>query len=452
MKKAVILGGGESGYGSAMLALTRGFEVFLSDSGAISSAFNEKLTNARIPFEESGHTETIIFSADLVIKSPGIPDDLPLIRELKNRNIPVISEIEFAGRYLAPHTRTICITGSNGKTTTTTLIYEIMRLSGAKVELAGNIGRSLALQIAEKPATEQPDWYVVELSSFQLDGMFDFRADIALLLNITPDHLDRYDYDLEKYAASKFRIARNQRPQDCFIYSADDPVTARLMPFYSPSILSRRISFGLGSVGSEAHYDPKTDTLAYRNFSFRGNDLKIRGPHNKMNALAAAVACLNAGVDAEKIASGLKDFKGIEHRMELVGEVDGVLYINDSKATNVDAVQFALQAVDRPLVWIAGGTDKGNDYSILEPLVRKHVKALVCMGVDNSKLIRAFEGVVPIYDTHSLGEAIEACRKTAQPGDVVLLSPACASFDLFRNYEDRGEQFKKAVLELEWNQ
>lgn len=450
MALAVILGGGESGYGSAVLAASKGYEVLLSDSGKLREPYRSQLIEKEIPFEEGGHSLSKILEAEFVVKSPGIPETVPVVQAIREKGIPVISEIEFAGRYLAPHTRTVCITGSNGKTTTTTLIYEIMRAAGFRTELAGNIGRSLALQVAEVPRNEQPDWYVIELSSFQLDGMYEFRADIALLLNITPDHLDRYDHKMENYVASKFRIAQNLRAQDLFVYNGDDPETLDYLPRILSHLESVKVTFHTKDAkeGSGAWYDTVGGVLRYGDFSLPATELRIKGLHNIANALAAVVACRKAGVPDTVIMETLRTFGGVEHRLEPVAMIDGVEYINDSKATNVDSVWYALQAMTRPTVWIAGGTDKGNDYEVLMPLVREHVKALVCMGLDNAKLVRSFTGMVPVYDTHSLDDAIAVCRGVAEPGDTVLLSPACASFDLFRNYEDRGEKFKAVVKAL----
>lgn len=453
MALAVILGGGESGYGSAVLAAAKGYDVLLSDSGRLREPYRSRLTARGIPFEEGGHTSERILGAEFVVKSPGIPETAPVVRAVRERGIPVISEIEFAGRYLAPQTRTVCITGSNGKTTTTTLIHEIMRAAGFRAELAGNIGRSLALQVAETPAEEQPDWYVIELSSFQLDGMFDFRADIALLLNVTPDHLDRYDHRMENYVASKFRITQNLRPADLFVYNGEDPETLAFLPRVLPTLRAATTAFFVKNrpetVGANrTWYDPEAGEMHCGDWVFPAAEMRIKGLHNIANALAAVAACRRAGVPDAVIGETLRRFGGVEHRLEPVATIDGVEYINDSKATNVDSVWYALQAMTRPTVWIAGGTDKGNDYATLMPLVREHVKALVCLGVDNAKLVRSFTGVVPVYDTASLDEAIEACRAVAVAGDTVLLSPACASFDLFRNYEDRGRQFKEAVRKL----
>lgn len=455
MALAVILGGGESGYGSAVLARAKGYDVLLSDAGAVKEPYRSRLLAQGLAFEEGGHSVERILEAELVVKSPGIPETAPVVQAIRERGIPVISEIELAGRYLAPHTRTICITGSNGKTTTTTLIHEMMRRGGFRAELAGNIGRSLALQVAETEAAEQPDWYVIELSSFQLDGMYDFRADIALLLNITPDHLDRYDHRMENYVASKFRITRNLRPEDLFIYNGEDPETLAYLPEFAAGVEASRLAFyakdlpkGEGNGVHTAVYDAAVGLMRWGTFAFPAAEMRLRGLHNVANVLAAVAACRRAGVPDEAIERTLREFGGVEHRLEPVAVVDGVEYINDSKATNVDSVWYALQAMTRPTVWIAGGTDKGNDYAPLMPLVREHVKAVVCLGLDNAKLVRSFTGVVPVYDTASLASALAACREVAEPGDTVLLSPACASFDLFRNYEDRGAQFKQAVRNL----
>lgn len=450
MALVVILGGGESGYGSAVLAAVKGYEVLLSDSGQLKEPYRSQLIVKGISFEEGGHSLERILDAEFVVKSPGIPETAPVVKVIREKGIPVISEIEFAGRYLAPHTRTVCITGSNGKTTTTTLIHEIMLKAGFRAELAGNIGRSLALQVVDIPSAEQPDWYVIELSSFQLDGMYDFRADIALLLNITPDHLDRYDYRMENYVASKFRIVQNLRPEDLFVYNGEDPETVGYLPRVLPALAAEKKAFYVKSpkTADGAWYDTASGTLHCGDFTLPATEMRIKGLHNIANALAAIIACRKAGVPDGVIADTLRTFGGVEHRLELVATVDGVEYINDSKATNVDSVWYALQAMTRPTIWIAGGTDKGNDYEVLIPLVTEHVKALVCMGLDNAKLVRSFTGVVPVYDTASLDDALAACRAAAQPGDTVLLSPACASFDLFRNYEDRGDKFKEAVNAL----
>ena len=444
MKRIVVLGGGESGCGAAVLAKVKGFDVLLSDGGKIADKYKALLGQWEVPFEEGGHTAERIVDADEVIKSPGIPDKAEIVRAVRSAGIPVISEIEFAGRYT--DAKTICITGSNGKTTTTTLTYRILKDAGFNVGLAGNIGESFALSVA----TQKYDWYVIELSSFQLDGMYRFRADVGVLMNITPDHLDRYDYQLQNYVNSKFRILQNQREADTFIYCTDDPLTMsnlglhqlpmRILPFTAKKSTAQGGSFVGGAV---------TVNVGSVNMTVPAERLKLRGVHNMYNVMAASMAAITAGVPVESIVRTLESFGGVEHRLEPVREVDGIKYVNDSKATNVDSVWYALDSMTGPTVWIAGGTDKGNDYSVLYDLVKDKVKALVCMGVDNAKLIKAFEGRVPlVMDTHSLGEAMSAARDAAAPGDTVLLSPACASFDLFKNYEDRGRQFKEWVNKL----
>lgn len=442
MKKIVILGGGESGYGSALLAQKKGFDVFLSDGAMLKPDYKEKLIAAGIEFEEGQHTLSRILSADTIVKSPGIPERISIVQAAYAADIPVISEIEFATRYTK--SRKICITGSNGKTTTTTLIYEIMRRAGLNVAVAGNIGQSFALSIAL--AEKDYDWYVIELSSFQLDGVYDFHAQIALLLNITPDHLDRYDHQMERYVQSKLRIIRNQTAADFFIYNADDAESCKILP--KTKIEALPIPFSVrGAVGG-AWYDGTY--LHYGDRSIAASELQISGLHNIANVLAAIATTVRVGIPFESIAQTLREFSGVEHRLELVSNALGAKWINDSKATNVDSVWYALQSIKQPTVWIAGGTDKGNDYSSLRAIASEHCKALICMGVDNTKLINAFTGVVPVVvDTHSLNHAIAAAADIVEQGDVVILSPACASFDLFNNYEDRGRQFKAKVRELE---
>ena len=432
----VILGGGESGYGSAVLAKSKGFGTFLSDSGTLSEKYRNLLVAEGVEFEEGGHSEERVLAADLVVKSPGIPEKAPIIVKLREKGVRIVSEMEFARPFSKG--RTICITGSNGKTTTTTLTHRILAEAGLDVAVGGNIGESYALTVAKGDR----EWYVLELSSFQLDGCYDFRADVGVLMNITPDHLDRYNYKFQNYVDSKMRIIRNQRPEDHFIFSADDQTIATEVEKLHPSALLSpfgkcNISEGVACVrlgGKEVRIDL--------------DRLHIKGLHNAYNAMAATLAALAAGVDEESILRTLYSFEGVEHRLERVCEIDGVEWINDSKATNVDSVWYALESMRRPTVWIAGGTDKGNDYEPLMDFVGKKVKALVCMGVNNAKLLDNFKGKVPVYDTHSLDEAVEVCRQVAQSGDTVLLSPACASFDLFRNYEERGKLFKNKVLEL----
>ncbi len=427
MKKIVVLGGGVSGYGSAILAKKMGFDVFLSDRGKLAPRYCDLLDEWGVEYEEGGHSEARILAADEVIKSPGIPDSAPLVVALRERGIGVISEIEFAGRYLGA-ARTICITGSNGKTTTTSLIYKILSDAGCRVALGGNIGESFAYSVA----TREVDWYVLEISSFQLDGMFDFRADVAVLMNITPDHLDRYGYRFENYVASKMRIEQNQRPEDSFIYSADD---ASILP----SGGAQRLTFGRDDIDSQG-------IISANGIAIDSRLMQIKGLHNCYNAEAAALAAQAAGVATSQILESIYSFAPVEHRAEPAGEKAGVLYINDSKATNVDSVWYALESMTRPTVWIAGGTDKGNDYAPLMEFARAKVHTLVCMGLDNEMLEREFEGVIPtIISTSSLDDALTAARDSAKSGDVVLLSPACASFDLFKNYEHRGEMFKEWV-------
>ena len=445
-KNIVVLGGGISGYGSAILAKKQGFRVFLSDSGKIAPRYRAKLDEWQVPYEEGGHDVERILAADEVIKSPGIPDKVAIVQQIRAAGIPVISEMEFACRYMG-RAKTVCITGSNGKTTTTSLIYKIMQDAGLKVALGGNIGESFAYSVA----TGDYDWYVLELSSFQLDGMYRFRANVAVLMNITPDHLDRYDYKMQNYVDSKFRILQNQTPADRFIYCADDPVTAENLPRHAVEAV--RLPFSVRSaeapgacleggriVASDGHQRLAIDT----------SRLRVKGIHNTYNVMAASLAAMAAGVDVRGITASAESFTGVEHRLEPAGTVGGAAYINDSKATNVDSVWYALESMTRPVVWIAGGTDKGNDYAPLIDFARRKVKALVCMGLDNSKLVEAFTGVVPaVYSTASLDEAMARAASAAAPGDVVLLSPACASFDLFKNYEDRGEQFKAKVKEMQ---
>ena len=387
-----------------------------------------------------------ILAADEVVKSPGIPEKAAVVKALREQGTPIISEIEFAGRF-TDGARTICITGSNGKTTTTSLIYKILCDAGYNVALGGNIGESFAYSVA----TGDYDWYVLELSSFQLDGMYDFRADIAVLMNITPDHLDRYDYCFQNYIDSKMRIIRNQHGRNAFIYSADDPVIAEQLPKYDLNM--RQLPFAAKTVvasgdGDAFLYNDGTFTATYgrRSVAIDTAKMKIKGLHNAYDAMAASLAALAAGVDAKQVRRSVESFGGVEHRLEVVKECDKVLWINDSKATNVDSVWYALESMTRPTVWIAGGTDKGNDYAPLMDFAREKVHTLICMGVDNQKLIDSFTGTIPtIRDTHSLDEAMTAAREAAREGDVVLLSPACASFDLFRNYEARGEEFKEWV-------
>ncbi len=443
-KRIVVLGGGESGMGAAVLAKVKGFDVFLSDSGSLKESVKEKLRQYEIPFEDGGHTADRILNADEVIKSPGIPETAPLIVKLKEAGIPIISEIEFGGRY--DRSVKICITGSNGKTTTTSLIYYMLRNEGLNVGLGGNIGDSYAYQVA----TCDYDIYVLELSSFQLDGMYDFKADIAILLNITPDHLDRYDHQMINYVKSKFRITRNMSENDCFIFCEDDEVTME----HLRKIVLRARMFPISqthAVERGGYVDG--DMLKVRNdveYSMPLSELSLQGKHNIYNSLAAAVAGKILHIRDSVIRESLATFQNIEHRLEKVLTINGVLYINDSKATNVNSAWYALECQTRPVIWIAGGTDKGNDYSELYELTDSKVKALICLGKDNRKLHESFEGRIPtITDASSAEEAVRKAFEMGKEGDVVLLSPCCASFDLFKNYEDRGRQFKKAVTELQ---
>ncbi len=438
--RTVVLGGGESGTGACLLARKLGHEVFLSDKGNLSDKYREILINNRIEFEEGGHSLDKIYNADLVIKSPGIPDNNPVVEELRRRGIEVISEIEFAGRHSSA--KMCCITGSNGKTTTTLLIKHILDTAEIDAGLAGNVGFSLAAQVA----AEAHSLYVIELSSFQLDGMYDFRADVAVLTNITPDHLDRYDFKYENYINSKFRILQNMRPEDLFVYGYDsDAVREKVKEL---DIVPEQAPFTyLDKKDCAAYMDGNRLTAkeSGRVFSIDKDEISIKGRHNIYNAMCAVLACMRLGVSNEKIAEGLRSFPQVEHRLETVLVKDGVTYINDSKATNVDSAWYALDSMTAPVVWIAGGKDKGNDYSVLFDLVRKKVKALVCMGLHNEKLIESFSPLCKVIDTDNLEDAVKAARSCAEPGDVVLLSPCCASFDLFKSYEHRGEMFKQEV-------
>lgn len=442
--KTVILGAGESGAGAAVLAKKEGHDVFVSDMGKISEHYKQELDSHHIDWEEGGHTEAKVLAADLAIKSPGIPETAPMVVKLREKGTPVISEIEFAGRYTS--SKMICITGSNGKTTTTSLIFHILKKAGYDVGLAGNIGRSLALQVAESPH----EWYVIELSSFQLDDMFQFRADIAVLLNITPDHLDRYGFVMQNYVNAKMRILQNQRPEDFFIYwTGDEHVPSELK---KRTVVSRLLPFAdAPEAGAVASIDgDELKVSAPRAFEMPAAELSLPGKHNRRNSMAAALACLAAGVDEADLRAGLSDFPGVEHRLEKVCDKDGVHYVNDSKATNVDACRYALEAMTTPVVLILGGKDKGNDYSEIIPFVKKKCRALVYLGADNAKLHANFDSLgLPVEDTHSMADCVKACAALAKKGDTVLLSPCCASFDLFHNMEDRGEQFKARVRELE---
>lgn len=443
--RIAILGAGESGAGAAVLAAAKGYDVFVSEAGRIKDKYRQVLLHDAISFEEGKHTSDLILNADEVIKSPGIPDDAPVVALCREKGKRVISEIEFAGRF--SDAVKICVTASNGKTTTCHLLHHILRKAGLNVSLAGNVGKSYALQVAQAKS----DYEVIELSSFQLDAMFDFRADIALLLNITPDHLDRYRYNFENYIRSKFRILQNQTGREAFIYNMDDPaiagfmekagVKARSYPF---SIKNRISGEGAWIEGKEMIVNIKSNIL-----SMTLENLALQGKHNIYNSMAAAIATRILDIRKELIKESLSDFQNIEHRLEYVARIHGVDYINDSKATNVNSTWYALESMSHPVVWIAGGIDKGNDYSELRPLVSEKVKALICLGKDNSRLIEAFGDIVgSIHEAGDMADAIKLATYLGKQNDVVLLSPACASFDLFENFEDRGNKFKEAVKRL----
>lgn len=444
MKRIVVLGAGESGVGAAILAQKQGFDVFVSDFSEIKTSYKAMLDKQTIAWEEKQHTESLILNADEVIKSPGIPDKAPLIKKLREKNIPVISEIEFAGRYT--NAKMICITGSNGKTTTTMLIYHILKGPGFNVGLAGNVGKSLALQVAN----ENYDYYVVELSSFQLDGMTDFKADIAILLNIKPDHMDRYEYKFQNYIDSKFRIIRNQTSEDAFIFWEGDPVIKAEME--KRNIQSALYPFAMERNEKTKAFIENEELIieTIKNiFTMPVKELSLKGQHNTYNSMAAGLASLIVDVKKENIRKSLSDFQGVEHRLEYVATVRNVRFINDSKATNVNSCWYALQSMSTPTVLILGGTDKGNDYSEIEQLVDEKVRGLVFLGVDNRALHAFFDGKVEkIVDVESMEDAVKEAYKMAISGDAVLLSPCCASFDLFKNYEDRGKQFKTSVRKL----
>ena len=447
-KFIAVLGGGISGYGSAILAKKQGFDVLLSDMGQIAPRYRERLDEWGVEYEEGGHSVERILTASEVIKSPGIPDKAPLVKTLREKGVPVISEMEFACRYMG-NAKTICITGSNGKTTTTSLIYKIMKDSGANVALGGNIGESFAYSVA----TAEYDWYVLELSSFQLDGMFKFKADVGVLMNITPDHLDRYDYSFEKYAQSKMRITQNQTASDYFVYCADDKtileqlencdVKAAELPFMIDNLITSESGYAHPAEGEKFVAKVGTHSL-----TIDVSKLQIKGKHNTYNAMAAALATLAAGVEPQQVEKLLYDFAAIEHRLEPVGTKDNIEYINDSKATNVDSAWYGLESMTRPTVWIVGGTDKGASYAPLFDLARRKVHTMICMGVDNTRFEKEFAGVVPtIISCHSFEEAMQTVVRSARKGDAVLLSPACASFDLFKSYEHRGREFKQWIRE-----
>lgn len=443
MKRIVVLGAGESGAGAAVLAKKEGFDVFVSDMSAIKDKYKKLLDDHGIEWEEGHHTEEKILNADEVIKSPGIPKEAPMVRKLIEQGTHIISEIEFAGRYT--HSKMICITGSNGKTTTTSLIYHIFKAAGYDAGLAGNIGRSLALQVAEDPH----EYYIIELSSFQLDNMYDFRANIAILLNITPDHLDRYDFKFQNYVDAKMRIIQNQTADDSFIYWNDDPVIKAQLSKYDIKAVQCPFS-ELKEKGSIGYIEEGEYKLEYPTpFNMEQEELSLTGKHNIYNSLAAGLASNISGIQKDVIRKSLSDFPGVEHRLEKVCKVRGVQYVNDSKATNVDACWYALESMRTPTILILGGKDKGNDYSAIYDLVKEKCVGLVYLGKDNQKLHDNFDQFgLPVCDTHSMADCVKACYEMAQPGQTVLLSPCCASFDLFKNMEDRGDQFKALVRAL----
>ena len=446
MKRLVVLGGGESGSGAAVLAKLKGYDVFLSDKGPLKDVYKALLDQYDIEWEELQHTESKILNADEVVKSPGIPDTAPLIKALKAQSTPIISEIEFASRYT--DAKMVCITGSNGKTTTTTLVFEILKNAGLNVSLAGNIGRSLALQVA----CEKHDYYVIELSSFQLDNMYEFKADIAILLNITPDHLDRYDYEFQNYVNAKFRITQNQTANDAFIYWSGDPVISENLKKLNPK--ATLYPFGDENDGHNIAYIENEylifDTVReYQPLAIPTEELALKGKHNSYNSMAAGIAAHILHIKKEDIRSSLNTFAGVEHRLEYVATVRNVRFVNDSKATNVNSCWYALESMKTPVVLIVGGTDKGNDYSEIDALVKEKVHTIVYLGVDNQKLHQHFDGMVSrVIDTHDIATAVKEAYQAAHEGDTVLLSPCCASFDLFQNYEDRGRQFKQCVRNL----
>ena len=443
MKRIVVLGAAESGVGAAVLAKKEGFDVFVSDMSKIKDKYKQMLDERGISWEEGQHTEELILNASEIVKSPGIPETAPMVAKAIQAGIPIISEIEFAGRYTT--SKMICITGSNGKTTTTSLIYHIFKAAGYDAGLAGNIGHSLALQVAEEPH----EYYIIELSSFQLDNMYDFRADIAVLLNITPDHLDRYDFKMQNYVDSKMRILQNQTQDDAFIYWADDPIISRELKKYDIKAVQCPFSL-VKKAGVIGYIEEGQYKLEYPiPFNMEQEELSLTGTHNVYNSLAAGLAANIAGIKKEIIRKSLSDFPGVEHRLEKVCRVRGVEYINDSKATNVDACWYALESMKTPTILIIGGKDKGNDYEPIKPLIKEKCVGLVYLGADNKKLHDNFDSMgIPVRDVHSMKDCVAACYEMARPGDTVLLSPCCASFDLFKNMEDRGDQFKTLVRNL----
>jgi UDP-N-acetylmuramoylalanine--D-glutamate ligase len=436
-----ILGAGESGTGAALLAKVKGFDVFVSDQGAIKDKYRDDLLRNKIDFEEGKHTEEKILKAQLVIKSPGIPEKAEIIKKIKAKGIEVIDEIEFGFRYI--NGKVIAITGTNGKTTTTLLTYHLMKTAGFSVSLAGNVGESLA----RKVANGNSDWYVLEISSFQLDGTKSFKPEIGILLNITPDHLDRYEYNLQNYVNSKFQLIQKMDAESQFIYYAEDEVIAKEVA--SRKIASQKLPVSLKSAKGAIHFDGEMQFSLTEKFSIAQQDTTLKGPHNLINTMAAVTAVYLAGAKLKSIREGLKTFKNAPHRLEHVATINGVDFVNDSKATNVDSVVYGLGSYNQKLIWIAGGIDKGNDYNMIKGQVQQKVKVLICLGKDNEKLKTFFGGIVPVVkETQSVYELVRMALREAQKGDVVLLSPACASFDLFKNYEDRGDQFRRAVVEL----
>ncbi len=451
--RLVILGGGESGVGTAVLAKKEGFDVFLSDKGKIKDKYKNVLSKYEIEWEEEKHTEALILNADEVVKSPGIPDKAELIKTLHSMGTPVISEIEFAGRYTKA--KKICITGSNGKTTTTLLIYHIFKNAGLNVALGGNIGKSFAMLVAENAGLADKkdfDYYILELSSYQLDGMFDFKADIAVLLNITPDHLDRYNYEMQNYVDSKLRITHNQTEEDAIIFCIDDEIIVRELAKRNirakqyPFSIKKKLELGAYlNEDNQIVINPNNTNPLFMTIQ----ELALQGKHNIYNSMAAGVTSKLVEIRKETIRESLSDFHNIDHRLEFVGNVHGIEFINDSKATNVNSTWYALESMEKPVILILGGVDKGNDYSMLNELVKEKVKAIICLGADNKKIIKAFGGMVEtILEANSAKEAVAQSYKIGKKGDTVLLSPACASFDLFEDYEDRGTQFKQAVRAL----
>jgi UDP-N-acetylmuramoylalanine--D-glutamate ligase len=441
-KKVVILGGGESGTGAALLAKHKGYDVFVSDQGELKEKYKTELKAQQIPFEEGQHSIDTILNTSLIIKSPGVPDKNEIVKKAREKGIEVIDELEFAFRFIKG--KVIAITGTNGKTTTTLLTFHLLKSAGLKVALAGNVGFSLARQVAE----QDHDWYVVEISSFQLDGTTSFKPAVGILLNITPDHLDRYDYTLGNYVNSKFRLVRNMSATDTFIYYVDNAILKREV--LSRAIGAKQLAISLSDERTPVHFDGSKMSFGFAEaFKLSQLETTLKGPHNLINTMAAVSAALIAGISAEKIRKGLKTFKNAPHRLESIAVINGVEFVNDSKATNVDSVVYALGSYEGPLVWIAGGIDKGNDYSLIADAVRKKVRALICLGRDNEKLKKSFSGVVKtIKETQVVKDLVRMALDEASKGDVVLLSPACASFDLFKNYEDRGDQFREAVLAL----